>query len=908
MVELISTHIGADFDAFASVLAARRLHPRAAVFFPGSREESVRRLEATGLVSFEEVRQRHVNPGELTRVVLCDSRQRDRIGVVGEWLEARPEIEVLAYDHHPDSETDVLVAGGAVDPDVGSTSTLMVEEYRRRSLTPTPAEATVLLTGVYEDTGSLTFATTSARDLGAAAWLLDQGGDLATVRRFAVQRLDPRRLEILHRMADNLQVERIHGHRVGLVAVELGEFVEELAPLVSRCAEIFDLPLLVACFGEGDAVTVIARGDLPGLDLGELLAGFAGGGGHATAAAARLKETSPLAVRERLLPHLERTLPPAARARELMIAEYYRLPAGTSVEEAKRQINNRRINAAPVVADGDRPVGAVTRQILDAALQHGLGDRPVETVMDRELEWVGAEAPADEIVRRMLTRHPRFVLVGDRQAGRVQGLVTRMAVLRHLHGRVEDDRIDRRVENQRIQRRRVAGLLAEGLSPGLRRRVEAVASVSREHRIPVYLVGGLVRDLLLGRENRDLDLVVEGDGPHFARLLAVELGARVREHQAFMTAVVVDPEGLHVDVATARSEFYRAPAALPEVQTSPLRQDLYRRDFTINTLAIQLGPGRQPELIDYFGGGHDLEAGVLRALHSLSFIDDPTRALRAVRLEQRLGFHIAPETLRLIEVALGEGVFARLSGPRLRDELILLLEEPAVAVRGLERLQELDLLATVHPGLVLTPAVAGRLREAVAAYDWFHLEGFRQPQVRCWRLLLAVLLASLDEARREEVLERLRFSGEDLRLLLECRRRVEEAGAVLAREGLRPHQAAEALDGLAGEELLLVMTDGGEEHRLWVRRELAEMRGLQPAVRGRDLVAAGVPEGPAIGRALQAVRRARLDGEIGPDGERAYALEFLRAAGEIPVAGPGAAEVEASAAGHPGRGPAADGG
>ena len=256
-----------------------------------------------------------------------------------------------------------------------------------------------------------------------------------------------------------------------------------------------------------------------------------------------------------------------------------------------------------------------------------------------------------------------------------------------------------------------------------------------------------MRDLLLNRENRDLDLVVEGDGPHFARLLAAELGGRVRVHEAFMTAVVVDRDELHIDVATARSEFYRAPAALPEVQTSPLRQDLFRRDFTINALAVCLGPEPSPELIDYFGGRRDLENGLLRVLHSLSFIDDPTRVLRAVRLGLRLGFEISPETLHLVEVALGEGVFSRLSGSRLRDELILLLDDPALAVRGLERLAGLGVLqAALAPALDLDETDRDRLRRAVAAWDWYTVQGLERPPARLWRLVLLALV----DGRREE--------------------------------------------------------------------------------------------------------------------------------------------------------------
>ncbi|HJX27798.1 MAG TPA: CBS domain-containing protein, partial [Thermoanaerobaculia bacterium] len=750
-MELLVTHINADFDALAAVVAATHLHPGARMFFPGSREESVRRMLDTGLYELAELRHKDVDPAEITRLVLCDVRQRDRIGIVAEWLDRFPAIEVWAYDHHPDSAADVPASGGIIDQNVGSTSTLMVEEMRRRGLDCNATEATLLLLGIYEDTGSLTHATTVPRDFEAVVWLLARGGDLAAVRRWATPDLDARRLDILHRMTQRMEIHRLRGHRVGIVEMDLGGYVEELAPLVSRCLEIFELPLLFALFAEGtanDRVTLIARGDLAGFDLGQALDQLAGGGGHATAAAARLRGKTLLEVREQLLEFLRHALPPAARARDLMIAPFFEVPAGTTVAESKTKLTAWWVNAAPVVdpGSGGRVVGLITRQLLDAAIQHGLGGRPVDTVMSPELEWVDPAVPVEEVGARMLARHPRFVLVGSPEEGRPVGLVTRMQLLRHLHGRLEDfeERLDRRAEQQRERREKVTKLLDERLPGLLRPRIEAVARVSRETRTPVYVVGGLVRDLLLERENRDLDLVVEGDGLAFAARLAEAVGGRMREHRAFLTAVVVDPEGFHIDVATARTEHYRAPAALPEVQMSALRQDLFRRDFTVNTLAIRLGPDETPELIDYFGGRNDLKEKTLRVLHSLSFIDDPTRVLRAVRLELRLGFRLAAETRRLVDVALAEGAFDQLSGSRLRDELILLLDDPSLALRGLDRLAELGLLRVLHPRLELGEEIREHLQAARAACDWYQIEGLSDPPVLPWRLLLMALAMSLE--------------------------------------------------------------------------------------------------------------------------------------------------------------------
>ncbi len=910
-MEVITTHLGADFDAYASVLMARRLHPSAKIFFPGSKEESVRRFEQGPLgqeLAALELRHKEVDPAEITRLVLCDVAQRDRIGIVADWLSANPAIEVWVYDHHEPDEEAIEPAGGALDPGAGSTCTLLAEILTDRGERLSAHEATLLLLGIYEDTGSLAYAGTGPRDLRAAARLLERGADLTAVRHYALQRLDPSRFDILHHMTEALEVHGIRGHRLGTLALELGDYVDELAPLVNRTLEIFELPMLFALFGEGDRVTVIARGDQPGVHLGDLMEGFADGGGHATAASARLKGVTPLEARERLLTYLESALPPAARASDLMVTSFFTLRDERTVAEAKEALIERRINAAPVVDRRDRVVGVITRQTLDGALQHGLGERPVVTVVQRDPTWVDPNAPTDEVGEAMLRRHPRLVLVGDPATGRPRGLVTRMQVLRHLHGRLREagTAVERRLAHLPEERVPMGGMLRERLAPPVRERVETIAAVSRRYQIPVYLVGGIVRDLLLGRENRDLDLVVEGDGPHFARLLAAELGGRVRVHDAFMTAVVVDRHELHIDVATARSEFYRAPAALPEVQTSPLRQDLFRRDFTINALAVCLGPKPSPELIDYFGGRRDLENGLLRVLHSLSFIDDPTRVLRAVRLGLRLGFEISPETLHLVEVALAEGVFSRLSGSRLRDELILLLDDPALAVRGLERLDGLGVLqAALHPSLALTQADRERLGRAVAAWDWYTVQGLEEPPARLWRLVLLALIdgadggegaegaegvvraeraaghdggpegAGLSHGEVEALVDGLLLAGADRRTLLGAPERLAAARAVLGRPGVAPHEVSAALAGLSGEEVLMLVASEDETIRAWARRDLSELRRLKLSVRGADLIARGVAPGPWVGRALEAVRAARLDGAIGAEDELTHALRSL---------------------------------
>jgi len=886
-VELITTHVGADFDAFATMLAAQRLHPGAPFFFPGSREESLRRALDAGIASFREVRRKEIDPASLRRLILCDIRQRHRIGIVADWIRANPQLEIWAYDHHPPSADDVAVTGGRVDPEVGATATLMLEELEAQGHGLARSEATAFLLGIYEDTGSLTYATTRPRDLRAAARLLEMGADLAMVRQFALRPLDAPHLDVLHRMVHALEVVRLRGHRVGLVTLEIGTYLEELAPLVSRCLDLHALPLLFALFGEGERISLIARGDLAGLDLGGVAAEL-GGGGHRTAASASLRGVTLLEARERLLAALEPLLPPLGTAAELMTVRFTAVEETRSVAEAKEVLLRNRVNAAPVTDGSGRVAGAVTRQQLDVALQHGLGDRRVGVAMSAEVRWVAPGASLEEVADALVHGGPagRFALVGEPEQGRPQGLISRLAVLSRLHARLleEGAELDRRIGTERHRHRQVGRLLSERVGEELHRRLEAVRAVSARTAAPVYAVGGFVRDLLLGRANEDLDLVVEGDGIGFARELAGELGGRVREHAAFLTAVVVDPAGFAIDVATARSEFYRAPAALPEVQTSVLRQDLYRRDFTINALAIRLGPERVPELIDFFGGQRDLAEGILRVLHSLSFIDDPTRLLRAVRLEQRLGFRLAPESVRLVEVALREGVFDRLSGGRLRDELEQLAVPLERLPRAVERLAELGVLGVLAPGLAGSRELSHHLSRLVAVGGWHRISGLAPASWSEARLAVPALGRRMTPAAADRFAVRLGLSGERLDRIARLHERLDASRALLERPegGVPTHRLVEALEGLTEEELLLLMAELEPPAAAQVRSFLESWRELRPSLRGRDLLAAGWPPGPAVGEALTEVRRALLDGRVDEDGELAHAEAWLRSRGAVP--------------------------
>jgi tRNA nucleotidyltransferase (CCA-adding enzyme) len=374
-----------------------------------------------------------------------------------------------------------------------------------------------------------------------------------------------------------------------------------------------------------------------------------------------------------------------------------------------------------------------------------------------------------------------------------------------------------------------AGMLADRLAafPG----IDLIRRSARE--LPVYVVGGAVRDLLLGRDRADLDVVVEGD----ATALAEALGGESVSHDRFATAKVALPD-LELDLATARAESYPLPGALPEVREATLAEDLARRDFTINAMAIPLH--RDPELIDPHGGRADLERGLIRVLHPGSFTDDPTRALRAARYAARFGFALQPETERLARAS----DLSTVSEDRAEAELVRLAAEPR-ARAGFELLDEW--------GLITLPDGAGPLIDAVAEL----LDG--PPWDEVADRALAVHAAATGRAPG---------AAGRLRDLLASARELAAASPK------RPSEAVEVARGRGGIELALARALGAE----WLDRYVSEWRDVELEITGDDLLSAGVPQGPAVGRGLEEALRRKLDGEIaGREEELRVALEAARA-------------------------------
>jgi tRNA nucleotidyltransferase (CCA-adding enzyme) len=411
------------------------------------------------------------------------------------------------------------------------------------------------------------------------------------------------------------------------------------------------------------------------------------------------------------------------------------------------------------------------------------------------------------------------------------------------------------------RRRLPKGPVLERLPPLLREAIGAARRLARDEGRPLFLAGGAVRDLLLGRPVLDLDLIVEGDAPSFARRLGSALNAEPRVHPRFGTATLSLPGGVRLDLAASRRETYERPGALPRVEPASIREDLERRDFTINALALEIAP--RSRLLDPFGGQADLEKGIVRMLHPGSPRDDPTRACRAVRYANRLGFRIEPRTRRWIVEASRGGVFDAISGDRLRRELRLLFSEA-------NRAGALRLMTGLGLDTALDPALA-RAPSALRAFARAERVAERHPGRTSWLLYLLVWTAGLGAGDTLRLSRRLALAGEEGRRV----RSWPAAWKEIQTDPVRATPSRLLSRGLSGDEIAAAAARLPAPAGRRLERALTAL-DIRLSIGGRDLIAAGVPAGPRIGRALEAALAARRDGKIVPGQELPFALAAAR--------------------------------
>jgi tRNA nucleotidyltransferase (CCA-adding enzyme) len=851
-LEVITTHLNADFDALASMVAAKKLYPEAILVFPGAQEGNLRDFFIRSSFYFLDfAKAKNVAPEEIKRLILVDTRQSSRIGKFAE-AALSGEVDIHIYDHHPDSPEDVHGSLEVVQP-LGSTTSILAKLLQEKQLHPSPQEATIMALGLFEDTGSLTFSSTTPEDFETGAYLLRHGADLNVVSQMITRELTAEQVAILNDLIAHASRFPVDGIEVVLARTVTSQYVADFAVLAHKFMDMENLQVLFALAQMEDRVFIVGRSRLPEVNVGEILAEM-GGGGHEYAASAAIKDKPLAQVEESLRQIIQRRVRPLRRARDIMSFPVKWVAPEVTLEGAELIINRYSINALPVI-EGTKLMGLISRQIVEKGIFHGLKDHPVKEYMSTPVATVSPEATLAEIRDNLVVHKQRLLPVI--QEGEVVGIISRTDLLNLLIDMGEET--EESQWSQPLRKKNILSMLRERLPKPIMTMLARMGEVAHELDFRAYVVGGFVRDLFIKQENLDVDLVIEGDGIVFAKNFAARCGARARVFQKFKTAVIIFPDGFKVDVATARTEYYDAPGALPVVEYSSIKMDLYRRDFTINTLAVKLNPDEFGTLLDFFGAHRDLKERRISVLHNLSFVEDPTRVFRAIRFEQRFGFRISKLTINLIHNAVKNNFFDRLSGARLFHELQLILQEgnpiPAIA-----RLAELDLLKAIHPRLWFDEGTRAMLERIQAVLSWMNLSYLEETFDR-WLVYFLGLVEPLSSEELEELLRRFKLPHKTAAAIRGGKEAADQALMKLFRLGEPSRsQIYHLLAPISTEYLLYIMAKSRQEaSKRFLSLYFTHLKHLKPELRGKDLIGLGFEPGPQIRDILNMLHEARLN-------------------------------------------------
>ncbi len=867
-MQVITTHTNADFDTLASMLAAKKLYPDARLVFPGSQERGVRDflLKSTFYI-FQFEKAKDIDLNAVDTLILVDIRQSSRIGRFSEILK-NPELKVYIYDHHPASVEDIHGDMEYILP-YGSTTTILTHIIIDKGIDILPDEATVMLLGIYEDTGSLTYPSTTVKDFEAAAFLLSNGGDLRLVSDILAKELTAEDINLMNELLASATTCTVEGIDVVITTATVEHHIGDIALLVHKIRDISSMDVVISLVMMEDKVYLVARSRIKEVDVGEIAKEF-GGGGHPSAASASIKDMTLIEAKEKLILLLNEKVRPRKRAKDLMSAAPIAIKARDTLERARDVLVRYSLNAMPVVK-GSKVVGFISRQVVEKAMYHKLEDLPVEEYMTAEFEKVNLNSPLSRIQEIIIEHNQRILPVIE--GGRLEGVITRTDLLRFLHDiAIKEKPYLREEEGFTTRKKYIKKLMKETLPIRVFKMLNDIGEIAMNLGCMAYVVGGFVRDILLRNENLDIDIVVEGDGIEFALKFASEYGCRVKSHKRFRTAVIIFPDGFKVDVATARLEYYERPGALPTVETSSIKLDLYRRDFTINTLAISLNPGSFGKLLDFYGGLRDIKAKSLRVIHNLSFVEDPTRVFRAVRFEKKFGFTLGKHTLKLIKNAVKLNLFKTLSGSRLFVELKIILNEEDV-VDILKKLGDLDLLKFIHPSITLDKDEEKLLNKAQEVLAWFRLL-YLEEKVERW---LVLYLSLTNPMKQEEVVslsKRFCIVKRYSWSVIDKRDYCLDALHKLLKGKPRHSDVYHILKTFPMECLLYMMAVvKKEEVRRTISNYVTRLRNYRPKLSGSDLMALNIPQGPECGKILQKLLEMGLDGEIKT---REDEIEFVR--------------------------------
>ncbi|WP_041083650.1 CBS domain-containing protein [Thermotoga profunda] len=865
-MKIIVGHRNPDFDCFASCVAARKIYPDYTIVLSGTPQQNLAQYLGIYEEKYPFITEKDLIDQSVESMIVVDTASKERLGTQIQAIVENVS-DILVFDHHPDIK-EISIKGEKRLESVGATITMLLEEIRKRNINIDSIDATLFAIAIYEDTGNLLYTTTTVRDIDAIKYLMQKGANLIEVSDFIKYDLNYDQKLIFESLLSNLETIQIDGVTVSISIAETDKFVGGLNAVTSKLWYLEGTETLICIVRTGKKISVIGRTSSNDVDIGSMIAEL-GGGGHRKAASCTLNTADVLEVKRIILETLKKYLNKGLRAKDIMSFPVRVAYAEMTIGEVNKIMERTGHNGLPII-EGNKLVGIVTKKAVDKAMNHGLHNAPIKSIMSSKLIVVTPETPLNKIRQIMVENDIGRIPVVEH--GILVGIITRTDVMRSSFSDAVT-RPMRKAIHETVQMAfvDVRDLLITNLPKKIIDLLKQLGQYGDELNLPVYIVGGFVRDLLMGNPNYDMDIVVERDGLAFADYAAEELKAKLVKYEKFLTASIFIKNGFRIDIATARTEYYQAPTELPQVEVSTIKKDLYRRDFTINAMAIKLNSKDFGTLIDFFGAKKDLENKLIRCLHTLSFIEDPTRILRAVRFETRFGFKIELQTTQLMLQAVQQGYLEKVTGQRLRQEFEKILEEKD-PVAALKRLSDFEILKHMFPGVFYTATMEEKLKSLFSFLTWAE-EFFGK--INKFYCVMFVFLEYHGDTALDQIKERYGLASKFIDELKIVRKMIVPLSKIVSMR-LNFSDIYKVTQGFSPEAYCYLASYLDIDSQGYLKQYLEKSRQTKIKVNGHFLTKNfGINPGRIVGAMLEKVYCAKLDGMITDDQEEEFVKRLL---------------------------------
>lgn len=842
-IEIIISHSHSDLDSLASMLLASKLYPNAKMVFVGDLNENVKEVVSLYGNYLNIYKSRDINEEKVEKIIIVDTSNEKRIGKFAKCLE-NTKIKVILYDHHEDKKNKNFNWEYHMT-EYGATTTFLLEKIIEKNIEISDYEATIIMMGIYEDTGSLSYTNTTSNDIKAAAYLLEKGANIRLVAQFISKSMKKDQIDLFIELLQSGETLDFSAEKIFVAKHYSKEYIGDLDMITNKIKDIEGVKGVFILVGDFEHSYIVGRSSSPDIKINEILS-FFNGGGHSNAGAASLKNKDFIETYSELKEEIYKKIGHGKIAQDIMTSPVKTVHEDIKIKDVYKIMLQFSYNGIPVV-EKHKVVGIITRRDVDRALNHGFSNANVSVYMNKNIISANKNTSIDKLKKLILDNEIGRILILDLNKTLI-GIVSRSDILRSIYEHKKNFTSKEYIFQENIKEK-LLNLFTEDIL----NLFNEIKIISKKRNEKVYLVGGIVRDIILGIKNLDIDIVVEGDGINFAKDLFKKInGKNLTKHYKFKTAVLELDSNLKIDIASSRIEYYEYPTSLPTVEFGSLKQDLFRRDFTINSMALEIDDFNFGRLIDFYEGYKDIFDKKIRVLHSFSFIEDPTRIIRGIRFSNRLNFEIEENTKQYLNSAIENGFLNKLSWKRVLTEFIIICKEKDVKT-AISKLFEYGVIAAIHPLIKYTKKIQKHI-DYIKKYE----EIIFFMKIETWLVYFLILLEDLESKELNFVFQKFAFSQ---KFIEKYNYGKVKRDSIINRINVAKENSElyYSLNKIPKEFLIILLISSNNEIQNKIIFFIKELSKEKPLITGKDLISLNYKPGEEFSEILEKLFRIQLD-------------------------------------------------